>query len=69
MLHKTGSRAFEEEGLTTPQWAVLGALSREPSLRGMSLGDLARSLTESSRTCSGSTQTGTLLKMASAQRP
>ena len=27
MLHKTGSRAVEAEGLTTQQWAVLGALS------------------------------------------
>src|SRR5881397_2356040 len=24
MLHKTGTRAVEEEGLTTQQWAVLG---------------------------------------------
>ena len=32
MLHKTGSRAVEEEGLTTQQWAVLGALSREKSI-------------------------------------
>jgi hypothetical protein len=29
MLHKTGSRAVEAEGLTTQQWAVLGAVSRE----------------------------------------
>jgi hypothetical protein len=29
MLHKSGSRAIEAEGLTTQQWAVLGALSRE----------------------------------------
>jgi hypothetical protein len=28
MLHKTGTRAVEKEGLTTQQWAVLGALSR-----------------------------------------
>ena len=40
MLHKTGSRAVEEEGLTTQQWAVLGALSREKSQGGMSIGDL-----------------------------
>ena len=32
MLHKTGSRAIEAEGLTTQQWAVLGALSREEAL-------------------------------------
>src|SRR4029453_8410998 len=28
MLHKTGTKAVESEGLTTQQWAVLGALSR-----------------------------------------
>ena len=27
MLHKTGTKAVESEGLTTQQWAVLGALS------------------------------------------
>ena len=44
MLHKTGSRAVEAEGLTTQQWAVLGALSREAAQGGMSIGDLARYL-------------------------
>ena len=39
MLHKTGSRAVEEEGLTTQQWAVLGALSRDKAKAGMSIGD------------------------------
>ncbi len=42
MLHKTGSRAVESEGLTTQQWAVLGALSRPESKGGMSVNDLAR---------------------------
>jgi hypothetical protein len=42
MLHKTGSRAVEQEGLTTQQWAVLGALSRDKAQGGMSMGDLAR---------------------------
>jgi DNA-binding MarR family transcriptional regulator len=41
MLHKTGSRAVEEEGLTTQQWAVLGALSREGYKQGMSITELA----------------------------
>ncbi len=41
MLHKTGSRAVEAEGLTTQQWAVLGALSRPKVSNGMSVGDLA----------------------------
>ena len=39
MLHKTGSRAVEAEGLTTQQWAVLGALSREQARDGLSMGD------------------------------
>ncbi len=53
MLHKTGSRAVEEEGLTTQQWAVLGALSREMSQGGMSIGDLARYLMVSRQNLSG----------------
>ena len=53
MLHKTGTRAVEEEGLTTQQWAVLGALSREKSLGGMSIGDLARYLMVSRQNLSG----------------
>src|ERR1700752_18168 len=53
MLHKTGSRAVEEEGLTTQQWAGLGALSREKSQGGMSIGDLARYLMVSRQNLSG----------------
>jgi len=53
MLHKTGSRAIEDEGLTTQQWAVLGALSRPRALGGMKLGDLARYLMVSRQNLSG----------------
>lgn len=53
MLHKTGTRAVEEEGLTTQQWAVLGALSRPESKGGMSVGDLARYLMVSRQNLSG----------------
>ena len=53
MLHKTGSRAVEEEGLTTQQWAVLGALSREQAQGGLSIGDLARYLMVSRQNLSG----------------
>jgi hypothetical protein len=35
MLHKTGTRAIERYGLTTQQWAVLGALSRPAAASGM----------------------------------
>lgn len=53
MLHKTGSRAVEEEGLTTQQWAVLGALSRKKAQAGMSIGELARYLMVSRQNLSG----------------
>lgn len=53
MLHKTGSRAVEAEGLTTQQWAVLGALSREKAEAGMSIGDLAKYLMVSRQNLSG----------------
>ncbi len=53
MLHKTGSRAVEAEGLTTQQWAVLGALSRKKVQEGMSVGDLARYLMVSRQNLSG----------------
>ena len=53
MLHKTGSRAVEAEGLTTQQWAVLGALSREEAKAGVSVGDLARYLMVSRQNLAG----------------
>lgn len=53
MLHKTGSRAVQAEGLTTQQWAVLGALSRNETKGGMAIGDLARYLMVSRQNLSG----------------
>jgi DNA-binding MarR family transcriptional regulator len=53
LLHKTGSRAVESEGLTTQQWAVLGALSREEAQLGMSVNDLARYLMVSRQNLAG----------------
>ncbi|KDB07786.1 transcriptional regulator, MarR family [Burkholderia sp. lig30] len=53
MLHKTGTRAVEDEGLTTQQWAVLGALSRDEAAHGMGVGDLARYLMVSRQNLSG----------------
>ena len=53
MLHKTGTRAVESEGLTTQRWAVLGALSRPESTQGMAVGDLARYLKVSRQSLSG----------------
>ena len=52
-LHKTGTKAVESEGLTTQQWAILGALSRPEVSAGMSMGDLARYLMVSRQNLSG----------------
>ena len=53
MMHKTGTRAVESEGVTTQQWAVLGALSRPQASGGMSVGDLAAFLMVSRQNLSG----------------
>lgn len=53
MLHKTGTRAIEADGLTTQQWAVLGALSRPSVGQGMGVGDLARYLMVSRQNLAG----------------
>ena len=53
MLHKTGTRAVEAEGLTTQQWAVLGAVSRPVAARGMAVNELARYLMVSRQNLSG----------------
>ncbi len=53
MLHKTGTRAVEPQGLTTQQWAVLGALSRPGAQSGISVGDLARYLMVSRQNLTG----------------
>lgn len=53
LLHKTGTRAVESEGLTTQQWAVLGALSRPEAQPGMSVNELARYLMVSRQNLAG----------------
>ncbi len=53
LLHKTGTKAVESEGLTTQQWAILGALSRTGAAQGMNMGDLARYLMVSRQNLSG----------------
>jgi DNA-binding MarR family transcriptional regulator len=53
MMHKTGSKAVQDEGLTTQQWAVLGALSRPEADKGISVGDLARYLMVSRQNLAG----------------
>ncbi len=53
LLHKTGTRALEVEGLTTQRWAVMGALSRPEVAAGMPVGDLARYLKVSRQSLAG----------------
>lgn len=53
MMHKTGTRVVQDEGITTQQWAVLGALSREEASEGISMGDLARYLLVSRQNLAG----------------
>jgi DNA-binding MarR family transcriptional regulator len=53
LLHKTGTKAVESEGLTTQQWAILGALSRPGNEQGINMGDLARYLMVSRQNLSG----------------
>lgn len=53
LLHKTGTKAVESEGLTTQQWAVLGALSLPDAREGKSVGDLARYLLVSRQNLAG----------------
>lgn len=53
MLHKTGTRALDEHGITTQQWAVLGALTRPAFERGVAVGDLAAFLLVSRQNLAG----------------
>ena len=56
ILHKTGTRAVEDVGLTTQRWAVLGALSRPEITDGISVGHLATYLKVSRQSLSGITK-------------
>ncbi len=53
MLHKTGARALEVHGVTTQQWAVLGALTRPAFANGAPVGDLAAFLLVSRQNLAG----------------
>lgn len=53
LLHKTGTRAVQEEGLTTQQWAVMGALSRPRAKGGLGMGELTRYLMVTRQNLSG----------------
>lgn len=53
MLHKTGTRALDDHGITTQQWAVLGALTRQTFAGGAAVGDLAAFLLVSRQNLAG----------------
>lgn len=53
MLHKTGTRALDDYGITTQQWAVLGALTRPAFEDGAPVGDLAAFLLVSRQNLAG----------------
>lgn len=53
LLNKTGTRALEDHGVTTQQWAILGALADPRSQGGISVGDLASLLMVSRQNLTG----------------
>lgn len=53
MMHKTGTRALDDYGITTQQWAVLGALTRPAFENGAPVGDLAAFLLVSRQNLAG----------------
>ncbi len=53
MLNKVGSRALDEEQVTTQQWSILGALSRESAAKGMSVSELCAYLMVSRQNMTG----------------
>lgn len=53
LVHKTGTKALDRYGITTQQWAVLGALSRESVKDGMTVNELAQFLRVSRQNLSG----------------
>lgn len=52
-LHTKGTQALEDFGVTTPQWSVLGALSRPQAVGGMSITELSRYLLVSRQNLTG----------------
>jgi MarR family transcriptional regulator, organic hydroperoxide resistance regulator len=52
-LHTKGTQALDEQGVTTQQWSVLGALSRPQVAAGMSVGELSRYLLVSRQNLTG----------------
>lgn len=53
MMHKTGTRALDQTRMTTQQWAIIGALSREEVDGGIAVMDLAKFLLVSRQNLTG----------------
>jgi DNA-binding MarR family transcriptional regulator len=53
LLNKTGTKALERHGVTTQQWAVLGALVRDRWADGIAVQDLAALLMVSRQNLTG----------------
>ncbi len=53
MLNKVGSRALEDEQITTQQWSILGALSRDSATKGMTVSELCAYLMVSRQNMTG----------------
>lgn len=53
LLNKTGTKALEEHGVTTQQWAVIGALVRERWADGIAVHQLAALLMVSRQNLTG----------------
>ena len=53
MLNKVGTRALDEEQVTTQQWSVLGALSRDSVSNGMTVSQLCEYLMVSRQNLTG----------------
>ncbi|MFT6559778.1 MarR family winged helix-turn-helix transcriptional regulator [Sneathiella sp.] len=53
MLNKVGSRALESEQITTQQWSIIGALSRETVCSGMTVSELCDYLMVSRQNMTG----------------
>ncbi len=53
LMHKTGTKAVEDYGVTTQQWAVLGALSGDRTSQGITVGELAEFLLVSRQNLAG----------------
>lgn len=53
LMHRMGTQAISELGVTTQQWSVLGALSRPKAADGMTVGELSSYLMVSRQNITG----------------